>query len=60
MSKQFVFKKEKDNNVKDSKDQFFLVDVYDNGQIFLKVKEFGWSDTWSLPLAQTDGYGIIK
>lgn len=57
MSKQFVFKKEKESA--DSKDQFFLVDIYDDGQISLKVKEAGWSDTWSLSLDQTDGYGNV-
>ena len=30
--------------------QYFLVDIYENGRVFLKVKENGWSDTWSLPL----------
>lgn len=57
MSKQFVFVKEKEST--DSKDQFFLVDIYDDGQISLKVKEAGWSDTWSLSLDQTDGYGNV-
>ena len=30
--------------------QYFLVDIYENGTVTLKVKENGWSDTWSLPL----------
>lgn len=30
--------------------QFYLVDIYENGTVTLKVKENGWSDTWSLPL----------
>ena len=30
--------------------EFFLVDIYDDGAVTLKVKREGWSDTWSLPL----------
>jgi hypothetical protein len=31
---------------------FFLVNVWEDGTITLKVKENGWSDTWSLPVAE--------
>lgn len=29
---------------------FYLVEMYPDGKVTLKVKEDGWSDTWSLPL----------
>jgi hypothetical protein len=32
--------------------KFYLVDIYEDGRVFLKIKEQGWSDTWSLPLEQ--------
>ena len=31
-------------------EKFFMVDIYEDGRVFLKVKENGWGDTWSLPL----------
>lgn len=57
MSKQYVFKKEIPGI--ESEEQYFLIDVLDNGHVSLKVKEAGWSDTWSLPLALTDCYGNV-
>lgn len=33
-------------------DMYFLVDIYDSGTVTLKIKEDGWSDTWSLPLEE--------
>ena len=32
--------------------QFYLIDIYSEGAITLKVKRDGWSDTWSLPLKE--------
>ena len=32
--------------------QFYLINIYPEGTITLKVKRDGWSDTWSLPLEQ--------
>jgi hypothetical protein len=32
--------------------EFFLVDIYEDGKVYLKVKREGWSDTWSLPLEE--------
>ena len=31
---------------------FYLVDIYEDGRVHLKVKKDGWSDTWSLPLEE--------
>lgn len=31
---------------------FYLVDIYPDGRVYLKVKYEGWSDTWSLPLQE--------
>ena len=30
--------------------QYFLIDIWEAGTITMKIKENGWSDTWSLPL----------
>lgn len=37
---------------------YYLVEVGSNG-VTLKVKEYGWSDTWSLPLEQADHIGRL-
>jgi hypothetical protein len=29
---------------------YYLVDIYEDGTVSLKIKENGWSDTWSLPI----------
>lgn len=34
--------------------RYYLVEIWDN-RVTLKVKEQGWSDTWSLPLKETKG-----
>ena len=39
--------------------KFYLVSVFD-GKMTLKIKEDGWSDIWSLPLAETDTSGRVK
>lgn len=31
-------------------DRYYLVEVWPSGVVTLKVKEDGWSDTWSLPI----------
>ena len=31
---------------------FYLVDIWDNGKVTLKVKANGWHDTWSLPVEE--------
>jgi hypothetical protein len=36
---------------------YFLLDIYDNDKVTLKVKKYGWSDTWSLPLPTCDHNG---
>ena len=35
--------------------KFYFVEVLENNQIILKVKENGWSDTWSLPIQELIG-----
>jgi len=47
-AKQYVYKQG---------EQFFLVDVWDNGEVTLKVKDKGWSDTWSLSLDRVNSVG---
>jgi hypothetical protein len=47
-SEQYVFRKD---------NEFFLIDVWENGQLTLKVKEHGWSDTWSLALERVGDVG---
>ena len=37
--------------------KYFLVDIWENGNVTLKVKEFGWGDTWSLPINKCDHNG---
>jgi hypothetical protein len=39
---------------------FFLVDIWEDGKVTLKVKEQGWSDVWSLSLDECDNYGNTK
>jgi hypothetical protein len=36
---------------------YYLAEISPQGQLTLKVKEFGWSDTWSLPLEACDHLG---
>jgi hypothetical protein len=43
-----------------SGNSFFLVDMWEDGKITLKVKEQGWSDVWSLSLDECDNYGNTK
>ena len=50
-SKQHIFK---------SGNSFFLVDIWEDGEVFLKVKEQGWSDVWSLALGKCDNYGNVS
>jgi hypothetical protein len=50
-SKQHIFK---------SGNSFFLVDIWEDGEVFLKVKEQGWGDVWSLSLAKCDNYGNVS
>lgn len=33
-------------------EKYYMVEIYPNGKIVLKVKEYGWSDTWSLPVEE--------
>lgn len=47
--KQFVFQ----NSEKAEK--FYLVDIYEDGTVTLKVKEEGWGDIWSLPQTLVEG-----
>ena len=32
--------------------KYYLVDIYPDGKVTLKVKEDGWGDTWSLPVEE--------
>ena len=32
---------------------YYLVEIWPNGKVTLKIKENGWSDTWSLPLEES-------
>ena len=34
--------------------QFFLVEIAEDGTVALKIKEDGWSDTWSRPLEKVE------
>jgi hypothetical protein len=31
-------------------EKYYMVEIYPDGKIILKVKENGWGDTWSLPV----------
>lgn len=33
-------------------EKYYLVEVFPDNKISLKVKENGWSDTWSLPVEE--------
>ena len=33
-------------------DKYYLVDIWDNGAVTLKLKDDGWGDIWSLPLEE--------
>ena len=48
MRQQHLYKKD---------NQFFLVDIWESGVVTLKVKEHGWSDTWSLSLDVVNSNG---
>jgi hypothetical protein len=48
MKQQHIYKKD---------NQFFLVDIWESGVVTLKVKEHGWSDTWSLSLDVVNSNG---
>ena len=32
--------------------KFYLVEIYPDGKVNLKIKENGWSDIWSLPIKE--------
>lgn len=33
-------------------EKYYLVEVTNDNRITLKVKEYGWGDTWSLPVEE--------
>ena len=41
----------------DEANGFYLVEVFPDGKVTLKIKENGWSDTWSLPLETAYPHG---
>jgi len=45
----------------EDKGKFYLVDVYlPEGKVYLKIKEDGWGDVWSLPLEQVESQTIVR
>ena len=42
--KQYVFQNGMDN--------YYLVDIYEDGTVTLKIKTQGWGDIWTLPLEE--------
>ena len=40
----------------ENENKFYFVQVMENGKIVLKIKENGWSDTWSLPIKELENY----
>lgn len=50
-SKDYIYKNE---------GQFYLVTMWENGKVTLKIKEQGWSDTWSASLDECDPFGRVK
>lgn len=48
ITKQVIFKREFTN-------QYFLVEISEDGKVYLKIKEDGWGDIWSLPLKEAKG-----
>ena len=36
--------------------KFYLIDIYADGKITLKVKENGWGDIWSLPVEESGAH----
>lgn len=40
--------------------QFYLVTIWENGKVTLKIKEQGWSDIWSPSLDECDQSGRVK
>ena len=37
-------------------DKYYFVEVYENGEIVLKIKENGWGDIWSLAIKEMENY----
>lgn len=37
--------------------KFYLVTMWENGVVTLKIKENGWSDIWSIGLREVDSLG---
>lgn len=33
---------------------YYLVEISEDGKVYLKIKENGWSDTWSLPIKELE------
>ena len=33
-------------------EKYYMVEIYPDGKIYLKIKENGWGDTWSLPVEE--------
>ena len=40
--------------------KFYLVDIYRDGRVYLKIKEDGWGDVWSLPIPQVESQTIVR
>lgn len=40
------------NYVFENENKFYLVEIYEDGKVSLKIKENGWSDIWSLPIKE--------
>ena len=44
-----------DQYIFQDEDKYYLVEVFPDGKVSLKIKEDGWSDTWSLPVERAVG-----
>jgi hypothetical protein len=43
----------------EGKDTYYLIELWEDGNMSLKVKDLGWSDVWSLPLDKCDYIGRV-
>lgn len=41
-----------ENRVFENAGIYYLVEIYEDGKVTLKIKENGWSDIWSLPIKE--------
>ena len=54
-SEQYTFARKNE----EGKNNYYLIELYEDGRMTLKIKDNGWSDVWSLPVDECDYVGRV-